>query len=100
MSYDTPLTASGQALTDLPWREQVCRGFKDMGARSLSSARNFGIVGAVFAGTECGIEAVRLSVWPFSHISYDICCFLGLFFGPWRAAKRDGLWGGKGGRGN
>ena len=58
MSYDTPLTASGQALTDLPWREQVRRGFKDMGTRSLSSARNFGIVGAVFAGTECGIEAV------------------------------------------
>ena len=36
-----------------------------MGSRSYSSAKNFGIVGAIFAGTECCIEGVcpvRLSV--------------------------------------
>ena len=29
-----------------------------MGSRSYSSAKNFGIVGAIFAGTECCIEGV------------------------------------------
>ncbi|CAF9943256.1 MAG: Mitochondrial import inner membrane translocase subunit tim22 [Alectoria fallacina] len=59
MSYDTPLSASGQQLTDLPLREQLRRGFKDMGSRSFSSAKNFGLVGAIFAGTECCIEGYR-----------------------------------------
>ena len=58
MSYDTPLSASGQQLTDLPFREQLRRGFRDMGSRSFSSAKNFGLVGAIFAGTECCIEGV------------------------------------------
>lgn len=29
-----------------------------MGTRSFSSAKNFGLVGAIFAGTECCIEGV------------------------------------------
>ena len=60
MSYDTPLSPTGQQLADLPLREQLRRGFKDMGTRSLSSAKNFGLVGALFAGTECCIEGVGL----------------------------------------
>ncbi|CAF9939595.1 MAG: Mitochondrial import inner membrane translocase subunit tim22 [Heterodermia speciosa] len=59
MSYDTPLGASGQELTKLPLREQLRRGFKDMGSRSYSSAKNFGLIGAMFAGTECCIEGFR-----------------------------------------
>ena len=59
MSYDTPLSPSGQQLTNLPLREQLRTGFKDMGSRSFSSAKNFGLVGAIFAGTECCIEGVR-----------------------------------------
>ena len=59
MSYDTPLSPSGQQLTKLPLREQLRTGFKDMGSRSFSSAKNFGLVGAMFAGTECCIEGVR-----------------------------------------
>lgn len=62
MSYDTPLGASGQELTKLPLREQLRRGFKDMGSRSYSSAKNFGLIGAMFAGTECCIEGVRLAL--------------------------------------
>ena len=58
MSYDTPMSPSGQQLANLPLREQLKRGFKDMGSRSYSSAKNFGIVGAIFAGTECCIEGV------------------------------------------
>ena len=59
MSYDTPMSGPGQQLSDLPLREQLRRGFKDMGIRSYSSAKNFAMVGALFAGTECCIEGVR-----------------------------------------
>ncbi|MCJ1262925.1 Mitochondrial import inner membrane translocase subunit tim22 [Lobaria immixta] len=59
MSYDTPLTPQGQQLASLSIREQLRRGFKDMGTRSFSSAKNFGMVGAMFAGTECCIEGYR-----------------------------------------
>ncbi|KAI9828447.1 MAG: Mitochondrial import inner membrane translocase subunit tim22 [Thelocarpon impressellum] len=59
MSYDTPLTPQGQQLADLPMREQLRRGFKDMGTRSYSSAKNFALIGAIFSGTECCIEGFR-----------------------------------------
>ena len=66
MSYDTPLGAQGQAMANMPVREQLRRGFKDMGRKSYSSAKNFGLIGAMFAGTECCIEGVRdasVAVW-------------------------------------
>ncbi|KOS19580.1 Mitochondrial import inner membrane translocase subunit tim22 [Escovopsis weberi] len=66
MSYDTPFGspipgANGQAtpISSLPLRQQLKIGFKDMGTRSWSMARNFGKVGALFAGIECGIEGLR-----------------------------------------
>ena len=58
MSYDTPLSGPGQQLANLPLRQQLRRGFQDMGSRSFSSAKNFGLIGAIFAGTECCIESV------------------------------------------
>lgn len=59
MSYDTPLTPQGQALANLPVRQQLKHGLRDMGSRSYSTAKNFGIVGALFSGTECCIEGLR-----------------------------------------
>lgn len=61
MQYDTPLSSSpnAQAITSLPLRQQLRAGFKDLGSRSFSSAKNFGKVGAIFAGTECCIEGFR-----------------------------------------
>ncbi|KAL1990041.1 hypothetical protein VTN49DRAFT_7238 [Thermomyces lanuginosus] len=59
MSYDTPFSPKGQEIANLPWREQLRIGFKDMGARSWSSAKNFGLVGMLFSGTECCIEGLR-----------------------------------------
>ncbi|KAL1959919.1 hypothetical protein VTO42DRAFT_587 [Malbranchea cinnamomea] len=59
MSYDTPLTPQGRELSTLSTREQLRRGFKDMGSRSYSSAKNFAIVGALYSGTECCIEGLR-----------------------------------------
>lgn len=69
MSYDTPLTPQGQQLANLPVREQLRRGFKDMGARSFSTAKNFGLVGAIFAGTECCIEGVSLPSQVYQNAS-------------------------------
>ncbi|PFH60751.1 hypothetical protein XA68_10459 [Ophiocordyceps unilateralis] len=64
MSYDTPFgspvtNAAGQNLSEMPLRQQLKVGLKDMGSRSYSMAKNFGKVGALFAGIECGIEGLR-----------------------------------------
>lgn len=65
MAYDTPMhtaTLPGDAKTpvsSLPWQQQLRHGFKDMGKRSFSTAKNFGTVGALFAGIECGVEGYR-----------------------------------------
>jgi import inner membrane translocase subunit TIM22 len=61
MQYDTPLSTNPTAanITTLPLRQQLKQGFKDMGSRSLSSAKSFGKIGAIFSGTECCIEGFR-----------------------------------------
>ncbi|KAK0383539.1 hypothetical protein NLU13_9450 [Sarocladium strictum] len=64
MSYDTPFGSptagpNGQTISSLPLKQQLKMGFKDMGQRSYSMARNFGKVGALFAGIECGVEGLR-----------------------------------------
>ena len=62
MSYDTPMSGPGQQLATLPLKEQLRSGFRDMGTKSFSSAKNFGLVGAIFAGTECCIEGVSNNI--------------------------------------
>lgn len=59
MAYDTPLSPQGQVITNLPVREQLRRGLKDMGSRSYSSAKNFMYIGAMYSGIECVIEGFR-----------------------------------------
>jgi mitochondrial import inner membrane translocase subunit TIM22 len=68
MSYDTPFHGAAGApgsagaantVASLPLREQLKVGFKDMGSRSYSTAKNFGKVGLLFSGIECGIEGFR-----------------------------------------
>lgn len=70
MRYDTPMSSAinpmnqpgangAPALTSLPVKEQLRQGFKEMGRASWSSAKNFGYIGGVFAGTECAIEGLR-----------------------------------------
>ncbi|KAG9244731.1 Tim17/Tim22/Tim23/Pmp24 family-domain-containing protein [Calycina marina] len=61
MQYDTPMATNpnATAIQSLPLKEQLKKGFRDMGSRSFSSAKNFGKVGAIFAGTECVIEGYR-----------------------------------------
>lgn len=59
MRYDTPMGAGGQEVSSLPVRQQIVKGFKEMGRASYSSAKNFGYIGAIFASTECAIEGLR-----------------------------------------
>ncbi|KAH9909967.1 mitochondrial inner membrane translocase subunit Tim17/Tim22/Tim23/peroxisomal protein PMP24 [Xylariomycetidae sp. FL2044] len=63
MAYDTPYGttpgANPQPLSSLPLRQQIKIGFKDMGTRSWSTAKNFGLIGLMFSGIECGIESFR-----------------------------------------
>ncbi|KAH7135791.1 mitochondrial inner membrane translocase subunit Tim17/Tim22/Tim23/peroxisomal protein PMP24 [Dendryphion nanum] len=46
-------------LTDLPLRQQLKHGLRDMYQSSKSSGKNFAKVGAIFSGTECAIEGLR-----------------------------------------
>ncbi|KAL5116605.1 Mitochondrial import inner membrane translocase subunit tim22 [Pleosporales sp. CAS-2024a] len=46
-------------LTDLPLRQQLRAGLRDMYQSSKSSGKNFAKVGAIFSGTECAIEGLR-----------------------------------------
>lgn len=62
MAYDTPYASVGPnqvPISSLPLRQQLKVGFKDMGTRSWASAKNFGKVGALFSGIECGVEGLR-----------------------------------------
>ena len=63
MRYDTPMSGgiggAGAMAPSLSTREQLRLGLKDMGRSTWSSAKNFGYIGAVFAGTECVIEGFR-----------------------------------------
>ena len=59
----------------LSTKEQMRRTLKDMGTRSYSSAKNFGLIGAIFAGSECVVESFRAK-----HDIYNVMisgCFTG-----------------------
>jgi import inner membrane translocase subunit TIM22 len=51
--------ASAIPISDLPLRQQLKHGLRDMYRSSLASGRNFAKVGAIFSGTECAIEGLR-----------------------------------------
>ncbi|KAH7318411.1 mitochondrial inner membrane translocase subunit Tim17/Tim22/Tim23/peroxisomal protein PMP24 [Stachybotrys elegans] len=59
MSYDTPYGGAMPNQPSIPLKEQLRIGFKDMGTRSWSMAKNFGRVGGLFSGIECGVEGLR-----------------------------------------
>jgi mitochondrial import inner membrane translocase subunit TIM22 len=59
MRYDTPMTPQGAAISNLPIRQQLRAGLKDMGRSAWSSGKNFGKIGLIYSGVECGIEKLR-----------------------------------------
>ncbi|KAG0743109.1 hypothetical protein G6F57_003341 [Rhizopus arrhizus] len=40
-------------------KQQIKHVFKDMGTRAWSMAKNFGVVGMIYSGSECCIESYR-----------------------------------------
>ncbi|KAJ3131304.1 Mitochondrial import inner membrane translocase subunit tim22 [Irineochytrium annulatum] len=53
----------------LSTREQIRLTLKDMGAKCYSSAKNFAVVGGVYASTECVIESFRAKNDMYNGIS-------------------------------
>ncbi|KAJ1667640.1 Mitochondrial import inner membrane translocase subunit tim22 [Coemansia sp. RSA 1813] len=45
--------------TSTSTKQQIKTVFKDMGNKSLSSAKNFAIMAAIYSGSECMIESYR-----------------------------------------
>lgn len=62
MAYDVPIgnNAAGH-ISDLPFKQQMKLQFTDMGKRSWSSAKNFGYIGMIYSGVECGVESVSVT---------------------------------------
>ncbi|KAJ2766643.1 Mitochondrial import inner membrane translocase subunit tim22 [Coemansia nantahalensis] len=50
---------SAPADTSASTKQQIRTVFRDMGAKSLASAKNFAIMAAIFSGSECMIESYR-----------------------------------------
>ncbi|KAH3676199.1 hypothetical protein WICMUC_002152 [Wickerhamomyces mucosus] len=60
MSYDVPIGQNAAShISELPFKQQMKLQFTDMGKRSWSSAKNFGYIGMIYAGVECGVESLR-----------------------------------------
>ncbi|KAH6638867.1 mitochondrial inner membrane translocase subunit Tim17/Tim22/Tim23/peroxisomal protein PMP24 [Boeremia exigua] len=53
------LSPAAAPIADLPLKQQLKHGLRDMYRSSLSSGKNFAKVGAIFSGTECAIEGLR-----------------------------------------
>jgi hypothetical protein len=47
-----------QSFAELPLRQQFKEAMRDTGRSAVSSAKNFGKIGGLYAGTECIIESV------------------------------------------
>jgi import inner membrane translocase subunit TIM22 len=58
-TISAPVGGATIPLSDLPMRQQLKAGLRDMYRSSVSSGRNFAKVGAIFSGTECAIEGLR-----------------------------------------
>jgi mitochondrial import inner membrane translocase subunit TIM22 len=54
-----------------PAQQTVKQVFKEMGSRSLSSAKNFALVGALFASIECTVESVSQFLFFFPNFRFD-----------------------------
>lgn len=57
-----------EATMTAPEQQTAKAVLRDMGSKSFSMAKNFGILGLMFAATECTVESVRISFLLF------LCC--------------------------
>lgn len=73
------IQGTDHSIYDKPFKEQMKIGFKDMGKKSFSTAKNFAVVGSIFAGSECCIEAYRAKNDLYNSASAG--CFTGAVLG-------------------
>ncbi|CEP23646.1 Mitochondrial import inner membrane translocase subunit TIM22 [Cyberlindnera jadinii] len=89
MAYDVPIgnNAAGH-ISDLPFKQQMKLQFTDMGKRSWSSAKNFGYIGMIYSGVECGVESLRAKNDIYNGVAAGCITGGGLAFksGPQAAA--------------
>ena len=52
-------TLQTEEFNNLPMRQQVRRGFQEVGSSSRSWGKNLAVIGAVFSCTECFVEKTR-----------------------------------------
>ncbi|BFZ60366.1 Mitochondrial import inner membrane translocase subunit tim22 [Saitoella coloradoensis] len=69
------IQSTNHAIYEKSFKEQMKFGMKDMGQRSYTSAKNFAVVGAIFAGSECCIESLRAKNDIYNGIAAG--CFTG-----------------------
>ncbi len=70
MAYDTPIGSNASKISELPLKQQLKVGFLDMGKRSWSSAKNFGVLGGMYTAFECSVESVSRIV---IILDFDVC---------------------------
>lgn len=51
--------SQAQSLSDLPFKQQLKFVARDMGQQSWRMAKNFGFVGAIYAGVECWLQSAQ-----------------------------------------
>lgn len=73
------MESTDSSIYDKPFKEQMKIGFRDMGKKSFSTAKNFALVGSIFAGSECCIEAFRAKNDLYNSASAG--CFTGAVLG-------------------
>ena len=67
-AYEDPLSRASGQLANAGLRAQASYVFREMGRNMWSSGKGFAKVGALYSGTECVIEGVRLA----SRFSYSV----------------------------
>ncbi|CDR43107.1 CYFA0S11e00298g1_1 [Cyberlindnera fabianii] len=88
MAYDVPIGNATGHISDLPFKQQMKLQFTDMGKRAWSSAKNFGFIGMIYAGVECGVESLRAKNDIYNGVAAGCITGGGLAFksGPQAAA--------------
>ncbi|KAI8618316.1 mitochondrial inner membrane translocase subunit Tim17/Tim22/Tim23/peroxisomal protein PMP24 [Chytriomyces sp. MP71] len=74
-SMDMSSQAEFERYQHMKTRDQIKHTLKDMGSRSYSTAKNFALVGAIFASSECVIETYRAKNDMYNGITAG--CFTG-----------------------
>ena len=63
-------SSTSEAFQKMKLKDQLKHTAKDVGSKSWSSAKNFSLIGGMYAGSECLIESVTFFLGFFFPIEY------------------------------